>query len=548
MTQAIAVEWGDPATERVAFSDGAELSSTSQPRQVISTEAGRRLAIALSRRFGSAVGLAGARGAGKTELARSVSVGAQEPTVGVFMPAPVTYDSKQFLLRLLKEVCLRVLEGADHRRLDDQALRTIRQRRVIFGVQAIVVGAGFGIIVGYVIDVDIRKLEISKLYAGAALAILGAAFPVIARPFTVRHRLNSKHLHADRVLRAIEFTETSTSNAEGGLTFHGLAAKRARGVSLVRTSFSEIDIAREFDDLVQSIAAAGGAVIVAIDELDKMPSDDAAVEFLNQVKVLFGVRNCSFVVSVSESAWARFEQRGLPFRDAFDSSLDEVISVAVLRPAESRDLLRRRSSSITDLQCLFCHCLSGGVPRDLLRYARLLAQAADRAGDRHLAPVIAALLADELERKVSAAELRIRTIDPNRVSPSTMDEAGAWRNVWRARDTQRFLARRSAPDEAIPDDLRYQLKATLDDLAGIVAVFDTAREAFSPEMSARLAQSPGFEGRLMAGYDGIARARFRLSIDTGSADAILSDARRSIGLGPATLVQTTRVDANGEPK
>lgn len=55
------------------------------------------------------------------------------------------------------------------------------------------------------------------------------------------------------------------------------------------------------------------------------------------MKVLFPIRACSFLVSISESAWASFARRGLAIRDVFDSSLDTVVQVeppVVLRVPE----------------------------------------------------------------------------------------------------------------------------------------------------------------------------------------------------------------------
>jgi hypothetical protein len=73
-------------------------------------------------------------------------------------------------------------------------------------------------------------------------------------------------------------------------------------------------------------------LVIGIDELDKMESDQTARQFLNDIKGVFGVRNCFYLVSMSEDAMSSFERRGLPFRDVFDSSFDAIQRVAYLQP------------------------------------------------------------------------------------------------------------------------------------------------------------------------------------------------------------------------
>jgi hypothetical protein len=111
---------------------------------------------------------------------------------------------------------------------------------------------------------------------------------------------------------------------------------------------------------------------VGVDELDKIDDDEQAVQLLNDTKALFGVDDCYFVFSVSLSAVAKFEQRGLPFQDAFESALDEVIRVEPLGVRESLELLQRRLIGIPDRWVIVCHVLAGGLPRDIIRLARKL--------------------------------------------------------------------------------------------------------------------------------------------------------------------------------
>jgi hypothetical protein len=118
--------------------------------------------------------------------------------------------------------------------------------------------------------------------------------------------------------------------------------------------------------------------LIGVDELDKIGSAEQAEQFLNEVKPIFGIPPLYFMVSVSDDALTAFERRGLPLRDTFDSSFDEIIRVGPLAYTESRRLLYRRVIGLTEPYVALCHCLAGGLARDLIRAARLIVSTADR--------------------------------------------------------------------------------------------------------------------------------------------------------------------------
>lgn len=120
----------------------------------------------------------------------------------------------------------------------------------------------------------------------------------------------------------------------------------------------------------------GNRVFIGIDELDKIGSADQAEQFLNQIKGVFGIPHVYFMVSVSDDALAAFERRGLPLRNAFDSSFDEIMYVGPLSYDESRRLLYRRVIGLPEPFVALCHCLAGGLARDLIRAARRVVRVA----------------------------------------------------------------------------------------------------------------------------------------------------------------------------
>ena len=66
-------------------------------------------------------------------------------------------------------------------------------------------------------------------------------------------------------------------------------------------------------------ASASRRIYIGIDELDKFDSSADIYAFLNDIKSIFGIPGCYYLISISENAMSAFERRGLPLGDAFDS-------------------------------------------------------------------------------------------------------------------------------------------------------------------------------------------------------------------------------------
>jgi hypothetical protein len=122
------------------------------------------------------------------------------------------------------------------------------------------------------------------------------------------------------------------------------------------------------------VAAVKPRIVIGIDEIDRM-SAGSAERFLSDIKAIFGIQRCLYLVSVSDEALAVFEQRVLHGRSAFDSTFDEVVRARELDFKSCQHLLRRRIAGMPDALIAFCQVMSGGLPRDLIRMARLAVEA-----------------------------------------------------------------------------------------------------------------------------------------------------------------------------
>lgn len=520
ITAALGVIWRDSDQDIVTVEDGPELNTKAEPDNIVATEAFRQLSKALGRTHGTAVGVAGPRGSGKTELARSFTeLGLHRSptrTIPLMLWAPVRYDAQSFLLRLLKELCINVISVGCGKPLGStDAMLTISRRHrniIVYSAAFLLIAAGGLLIAAKFAAIDFRAL--APVLAGIALIVVGASAALVERTFPAW--LSRSPIHGDLVspktmdlaieLRSrVEFTETYSKGSSLGVSGRGFGATSTTGRQLARLPLNEVDIVRELRNMVEALAADHWGVLIAIDEVDKIPDEEEALSFLNNIKVLFPIHECSFIVSVSQDAWALFECRGLPLRNAFDSSFDEIILLDMLQPQESRDLLKRRCRDITDAQALLCHCLSGGLPRDLLRSVRFLARVASSVRDDSgralptpsLDDVLQQLFNEDLVVKVAAAR-RGMARPPEELSTMDHEQLLLWIN-------------------SRCSDIAAGIQPEPSRICAYVSFLETVRRAFAVGGPlSRLDDKRGFDDSLITeGFDLLAQARRGLSGDRG---------------------------------
>ncbi len=179
---------------------------------------------------------------------------------------------------------------------------------------------------------------------------------------------------ARRTLRGLRFQQSYSSGWSGSLKLPvGLEGGANTAITFAERQLGLPEIVYEYREFLKAAAACYDRIFVGIDELDKLPSDEDAKKFLNGIKAIFGQEKTYYIVSISENALSNFERRGLPIRDEFDSSFDDAVHLNYFDLLSSRRLLARRSSEPPPaVYRAFCHVVSGGLPRDLIRICRNL--------------------------------------------------------------------------------------------------------------------------------------------------------------------------------
>ncbi|MEU5263235.1 transcriptional regulator [Amycolatopsis sp. NPDC021455] len=381
---------------------------TSKPI-VRKTAGGLRLELVLAGISGGAVGVAGPRGAGKSTWLEAFRdrrlLDVDSAHIALLESVPVRYDVREFVLYLYARMCAAVVAfcdergaGADGQPSPWPAWRA-RLRRWWPFAAVVVAWLALGLAGSLSLrdpKIDLRSWFASLWWPVVSLLAAGTLLAVAARrrstasptPLPDRPREPApagglpalRRLAVDR-LEEIEFQQKHTagwSGKVGGLGGAEVGLSGSREVTRQPRTYPQI--VRDFSDFLASTVkylaeepkVATPSVVIILDELDKIASPEAAHDFVNELKALvdLGVPGFLLLVSVSEDALASFERRGLPVRDAFDSAFDVILRLEYLTLAEARQVLNNRILTLPEPFACLCHCLAGGLPRELIRVAR----------------------------------------------------------------------------------------------------------------------------------------------------------------------------------
>ncbi len=367
------------------------LVERSEPRRLVTSEAMYRIrTIVESMREGS-LGISGPRGVGKSAIVHffcdnayhvaAENVGpagdnagadspGEEPELRVALSAPVDYQPRDFILHLLIRLSEAVLDSDAARQPDGQ-----------------------------------RGVPLLGWLSRRRQWVLTSSADRQA-PMQDRTRSQLSDL---RYLR----TYTTTWNASIKPTSAvGLGRSRGRQLAEQPVTLPELVArCREYSEDVatwwRSHNGGEGRVVIGIDEVDKILDGERAETFLNDIKAVFGVPGCLYLVSLSEDALAIFARRALSIRTAFDSAFDEVVAVTPMTYQNSERLLIKRVAGLPRPFIALCHVLAGGLPRDLVRAARGLINAARWGKETTLPELASTLVRRELDslRQSSLSQL-----------------------------------------------------------------------------------------------------------------------------------------------
>jgi len=463
----------------------------------VDTQASLALEHLMRRMPGGSVGLAGARGTGKTTLINGFVHGrftfTRRRLVSFAEAAPVEYNARDFVLHVFATFCHRILavNGIDSRNAADMAVwrgttRYARSGTYPYAVllATIAVALGSFLIVTTLLPqaAHLRDpgLVSGVLIAGAGLMLFVVAAyhgrapmqtPTSARFLGARQTTTDEYLLRTEVINdaldalfEMRFQQSYSSGWAGQLDLPvGFQAGLSATLALAQMQMSLPEVASRFRDLAKKMVDLGYTILIGIDEVDKIDDSARACAFLNDIKMLFGVPECYFLVSVSQDAMKQFHLRGVPLRDAFDSAFDEILSVAHLDLEAADRLVRRRVIGVSQPFLALAYCLAGGVPRDIIRSVRRMVNLTLSPGVPNSLDAIArTMIALDLQEKADALIATASDNHPaHREEPTASQPFGAVQQMDRVPDSEAhelidFLweVERISPDALAAADLR----------------------------------------------------------------------------------------------
>ncbi|MFG6199964.1 P-loop NTPase fold protein [Nonomuraea sp. JJY05] len=326
-------------------------------------------------------------------------------------------------------------------------------------------------------------------------------------------------------LEHLRYLRTTSREVNAGGDWGGWGLSVTRGTSRTRQPLSYPEIVRTLSDFLAVVAKELDAaeprrrLVIAIDELDRIIPATSARDFLNELKVVFDVPHCLFVLSVSDEALKEADLAATGRRDAFDSAIDEVIRVEPLDYRTAVRLLNTRVIGLPEPFAALFYCLSGGMPRELLRTARAAVALIPPNGSRELAEITAALVKRELARIANSA-------GNGTAAPEELLQFFRVEQVTEQGGLRALGDRITEHAVSVPDGER--LGATL---ANRAYYLDTVLAIFSAALSEELtkrASRPGHPGSFPA----LARAQHEIGTADGLSRSTLSEVRSAWKLDP----------------
>jgi hypothetical protein len=408
----------DQHTPRLPDLDPARLGGVVRSDQLVDTPASRRVAWLLRSLDRASIGVSGPRGAGKSTLLRRFCTAEFGGTAGdllVLVPAPTAYDRQEFLVHLFAEVCGHITGTRPAAELE----RPVTRVQVVRLLPGIGLAMGIGITVSTLLWSGLTATaaawqsspRVPLLVAGVLLTGASTLWALwsVRRSGSMQRDASEAELVAARYLRMLTYQSSSLQTRSSRVTLPGGLEVGASG-QLSRTELAPTypELVGRFRGLLDLVSLErrgfGNRIVIGIDELDKMASPEEAERFINDLKAVFGIRGCHFLVAVSEEVLSTFDRRTMGTRAALDNAFDMIVPVSRLSLAEARSMLELRGVGLPEPFLWLCYALSGGLPRDLLRSVLALASMRGMS-DLEMLPDLATELVRDDVRAVLPAQL-----------------------------------------------------------------------------------------------------------------------------------------------
>jgi hypothetical protein len=278
-------------------------------------------------------------------------------------------------------------------------------------------------------------------------------------------------------------------------------------------------------------------VLVCIDEVDRIGSAEVATRFLSEVKAIFGAPHCFFVVAIADELGVQLGGRAITGRPLSDNAFDEIISVEPMTFAMCRDLLSRRVLGFTESFVWLSLVLSGGLPRDVIRVARRLAEMTIESGYRlRLSDCAQQLVREEVCEAAIASRGRLAELLPGSTWGAALDQLRSQMKAFDAGgspdDSRVSLRQLAEAAKGVPDTASLEDRLLAGRLGTLALLGLTICEAFSEEVFAiKDLRDPRKE--TSGHYEDLAVARRELAVSAESCRQAVEQVREGLKLNGA---------------
>ena len=524
----------------------ARLTGTRRSDQFVDTAPADEIAFHLRELDSASIGVSGPRGAGKSSLMQRFCTPGTTSAADdllVLVPAPTSYDPREFLIHLFAEVCRKVT-GDGPAEDGNPRFDPTRHRTRLHGLgAALTTAVGVLLITATLLWPHLPTVargitdhtKVILISVGAALTMAGIGWTL--RPslrallYPGTRRTHTAEAAAAAHLRTLHYQLTVMRTRTAQLALPG-GLQVADGGQTQHTQhvLAYPELVARFRTLLEQVAVerrkVGGRVVIGIDELDKLGSAQETERFLNDLKVVFGIRGCHFLVAVSEDALTAFGRHVLDVRTVFDSAFDRVVAVRPLGLDQARTLLELRGVWLPEPYLWLCQILSGGLPRDLLRAVTSLATDRALRNTTDMRRLMTKLIEDDARSVLSAQTRYAATLTGDHapsaarwIADASQAEVGpeAWENA---------LASVPAvpPDEYETARAVAQVRSYLALGATLMRIFtETAGSVLTNSLERLRASGPG-------PVDLLTTARAKLATEPESSWAALTRCRHELSL------------------
>jgi hypothetical protein len=411
-----------PLATRLDLQLAPGLLEHSEPKHLVPSAAMRRIESIVGGMTEGSLGISGRRGIGKTTIMKACCSdryppSGQMPELRVLVSAPVDYDARDFVLHLFTRLCeaFQAADSAGRVPSSGRRLAVLATPRSAAGLIALAIS---GLVLVRVaagpVQVTAQDAVRWGLTIAAAAAAVGGVLLITGWQLDrIRALLggaqNPSQSMRDRTVRELsqlQFLQTLTTGSSASVGL-GLPVTAQAGFAASRQLAEQTaglpQLVARYVDYAVDVAAwwreqndGHGRLVLGIDEVDRIRDSSRAEKFLNDIKAVFDVRHCFYLISLSEDAIAGYDRRALAVRSAFDSAFDEIVPVGPLSLEEAEELLAKRIIGLPRPFAALCWVLSGGLPRDLVRSARALINVSYNRREYELAWLATALAKDEL--------------------------------------------------------------------------------------------------------------------------------------------------------